>query len=292
MNGPAHNLEALLLGYGEFSFCPDALTTVQAVAEGYIPFGNIKAFTPKPEVSKLVHHGSYRGRKLLDLIVATQSETSYALSCEEWKRSLLELLFGASVGDGHTQVELSADDADAILFSDDNPSSANRWYDLTASGKRIIDIQSVTIAGLEEDDDFEVDRLLGKIRFLLDQTADVIPVVTAPEITSSDSNFMPSLLPGEKTSRLGIGRLTCFDRLGVVFDHREFLCELSAEVSSQVDGDKFAEMTITVSVMAALPGEIYCRGYASEQTVGPDEGITTEDGFILTTEDGTPITPE
>ena len=44
-----HNLKAILVGTGEFCFCPGATSAADAKLKGFRDFGNIVAFTPETE---------------------------------------------------------------------------------------------------------------------------------------------------------------------------------------------------------------------------------------------------
>lgn len=254
-----HNLNALLIGTGEFSFSENATTVAAALAGGFLDVGNVKAFTPKQAVTSVIHKGSYRGKLIRDKKIVTSQDIDYNLTCEEWKLFLLKLIFGASSGTGFTQLVQAAAPADVITFSVGTPSDKTKWYDITASGKRIMRLTAVTVSTLVEGTDFEVDYLLGKIRFLVAQTTAKTPTITAPAITSSDPGFMYSMIPGGKLVRSGIGRLTCYDQNNqqIVWDHRDFLCDLTVDTTDAVDGEKWSGITVDVSINPILPGELF-----------------------------------
>jgi hypothetical protein len=251
-----HNTDALYVGTGEFSFCEGATTLAEALAKGYIDIGNVKVFQPVVEMQKLVHVGCYRGRKIRDVTVVTQQDISYKLTGEEWKKNNLLVLYGASEGAGHTQSAQAAANADALDFTIVN-SDPSRWYDITKASAHIINLTTVTIATKTEGTDFELDKTLGKIRFITVQTTSLTPVITAPAITANDATFMPSLLPGGNLIRSGFGRLTFYDRGGVGIDHRDFLCDLTCEGADQIDGDKWAALNLVVAVNSTVPGEVF-----------------------------------
>lgn len=253
---PGNNLTALLIGTGEFSFALDATSASDARAKGYIPFGNIVAWTPSMEPTFVEHFGSYQGKKRKDKTVVTQTKLEYQLRCDEWNMQNMEILFGATALSSHTQSEQTAADADALTFgdgtgSDPAKSVASKWYDITKSGARIYHLTEVTIASKTEGTDFEVDLLNGRIRFLTEQTSSVTAKITAPAITATDAKSYYGLLPFGDVVKQGFGKLIVYDEHDankVVFRHVDFSCEVRCENASELSGTDWSDMTLVVSV--------------------------------------------
>jgi hypothetical protein len=258
---PPHNLVALLIGTGEFSFSPDAASAADARTKGYVDFGNIAAFTPAVEPTVEEHFGSYRGVRRKDRVVVTENQLQYQLRADEWNRQNLEILFGATTATGHTQSALSAVAGEALPFTA-TPAVIGRWYELRSSaGARLRNLTTVTIATKTEGVDFDLDLLMGRIRFRTAQAADLTPTITAPAITADTPGSFLGLTPLADPVKSGFGRLICYDQHDankVVFEHIEFSCDVAVESVAEVDGTGFTELTINVDV-TQTPGTIFVR---------------------------------
>lgn len=258
---PPHNLTALLIGTGEFSFSPDAVTAADARTKGYVDFGNIAAFTPAVEPTVEEHFGSYRGVRRKDRVVVTENQLQYQLRADEWNRQNLEILFGATTATGHTQVVQSAVAGEVLPFTA-TPAVIGRWYELrTSAGARLRNLTTVTIATKVEGTDFDVDLLMGRVRFRTAQSTDLTPTITAPAITADTPGSFLGLTPLADPVKSGFGRLICYDQHDankVVFEHIEFSCDVAVESVAEVDGTGFTELTINVDV-TATPGTIFVR---------------------------------
>lgn len=263
MSAPAHNTTAHMLGTGEFSFCEGSgLTAATAAAKGYVDFGNVKVFAVMPESEMKEHIGAYRGTLRRDRIDKRVLKLAYRLTCDEWDLRKLLFLFYGEEATAFTQSALAADDGQALDFSSTS-SVAGRWYDLfDTNGKRVRKLTAVTIATLTEGTDFEVDLVLGRIKFLTEQSASLTPVLTAEEITASDAGYMEALTPLQLGQRRGFGRIVCFDENadeGVVFDHHDFGCDVSVEGQPNVDGQEYSTFDIMVTVTDPV-GTLWNRG--------------------------------
>lgn len=258
-----HNLDALLIGTGEFHFSEGALTAVEAgtAGKGYRSFDNVKAFALQPEAEQKEHVGSYRGIRVVDKTIITQAKFGYRLTLDTFDlQKLLFMFFGVETT-AFTQGALSTVNGDAIVFSVGSPSESNKWYDLRYSGARVREASAVTIATLVENTDFVIDAKLGRIRFLTAQTVSRTPVISAPAITSSSSKYLKALTPLAKTLRKGIARLVCYDQNDdniVVFDHVDFGCEVYISNQAEISGDDFSSFEIIVKLTSPV-GTVYAR---------------------------------
>lgn len=249
---PAHNITAILIGTGEFSFSEGAASAAAAKTAGYLDFGNVMAFTPAVEITVDEHFGSYRGTRVKDKTVSTQAKLDYQLKCDEWNANLLAILFGASSTTGHTQTVKSSVSADAWAFNT-TASGTTKWYDVLVSGARVRNLSALTIATLTEGVEFVVDYLLGRVRFLVNQTAARTATISAPAITATDAGAFIGLTPFGDVIKQGYGRLTIYDQDDdnkVVLDHVDFSCEVRAESTGEVSGESPTEISLTVSVTA------------------------------------------
>jgi hypothetical protein len=260
---PIKNLDALLIGTGEFSFSEGSTTVAEAILNGYRDFGNIKAFTPASEKTEVTHKGSYRGKLIVDKIVRTETTVSYTLQCEEWDVNKLRMLFFGELGSGNAQAAKAAADVDDLEFTVGTPAVAGRWYQLTDGGEALMHLTTVTIATLTEGTDFDVDLKLGRVKFAAAHTTTLTPTVTSSAITSSDATFMNSFAALADAAPVeGIGRLVCYDQNDdsiIAFDHREFKCTLTVESAGAIDGTNFSELQLKVTINADLPGTVFVR---------------------------------
>lgn len=248
---PKHNLNALLIGTGEFSFSSGATSVTDTLLKGFLDFGNIQAFTPAVEIKVEDHIGSYRGVRRKDKSVSVENKIEYRLKCDEWNINNLAILFGASQGTATTQAALSAVACDALAFTAPAPSGTQKWYDLKVAGVRVRNLTSVTVATLTEATDFEVDLLLGRIRFLTSQVASRAPAVTGAVITAGTANSFLPMTPFGSITVTGYGRLVIYDQNTsnkVVLDHQDFSCEIKAETAGEMNGQNYSDMSLIVSV--------------------------------------------
>lgn len=258
-----HNLDALLIGTGEFHFAEGASTAAEAggVGMGYRPFDNIKAFALQPESEQKEHFGSYRGQRVSDKTITTQSKFGYRLTCDTFTlQKFLFMFFGVETT-AFTQSALSTVSGDALAFSSPTPSESDKWYDVLYNGIRVREISALTIATLTEGTDFVVDPRLGRIRFLTARTASVTPVISAPAITASSSTYLKAITPLQKPLRTGMGRLVCFDQnddSAIVFDHVDFGCEVYVSNQAEVDGEDYSSYEIIVKLTRPV-GTVYAR---------------------------------
>ena len=126
---------------------------------------------------------------------------------------------------------------------------------LTAAGDRLKRLTTVTITSLTEGTDFEVDLTLARIRFLTAQSTNRTPIITCSAITADSSSGASTWTPLEQPVKSGFGRLIMYDtETGnqVVFDHSGFSCDVSVDSVSDIDGESFAEVTLTVTVTATI----------------------------------------
>ena len=143
---PKHNTKAILVGTGEFRFCPGAKSKVEARLKGYRDVGNIAVFTPETDTKVEEHQGSYRGRKIVDKKYSTSEKLEYVITEDEWKKANLALLFMATDAEPHTQAALVASAGDTFAFTVGTTSSADRWYPVTVNGSRVRVMTSLAVA--------------------------------------------------------------------------------------------------------------------------------------------------
>lgn len=268
---PLHNLTALLIGTGEFTFSEGATSAADAQSRGWLDFGNIVAFTPEAALTKEEHMGSYRGVRRADKTIITENGFSWKLRCDEWNRKNLEILFSGSSATAHTQLIQTAASGQAFAF-DVVAAKIGYWYDLkTAAGLRLFDITTVTIATKVEGTDFEIDEKLGRIRFLTAQAAALTPVITAPAIVAGASASFRGITPLQDPVKQGYGRLYLYDQDDtnkLVLAHLDFSCEVTMDSASEIDGTSFTDMTLDVKIGSEV-GVVYLREDNDNAGVAP-----------------------
>lgn len=262
MATPKHNLKALVVGTGEFSFSEGAASAAETLLKGWLDFGNIVAFTPAMEASTEEHMGSYRGIRRKDKTISTENALQYTIKADEWNAALLKILFGATAGAGLAQSAITATAGSAWLFTSPSPSGTQKWYDVKdASGVRIRKLTALTIATLTEGTDFEVDYLLGRVRFLVTQTATRTPTITCSAITAGSVDSYIPLTPFGDVIKQGFGRLVCYDQNDnnvIVYSHEDFSCEVTLDSSSEMGGTGIGELALKVVVTDTV-GLVYVR---------------------------------
>jgi len=260
---PLHNLDALLIGTGEFLFSSGATSVADAQRRGYVSFGNIVASTPSVEQTREEHFGSYRGIRRMDKIVVTESKLRYRIRSDEWNFYNLQLLFGGALTAGHTQPAHTGPGR-VLVFNDFEPSWTNRWYDLsTAGGARLMHVTSVTFAGAVLNVDFVVDRVMGRVRFLNHPgpMINMTPLILAPAIENNLPNYYSGITPLADVRKSGFGKLAIYDQHAtnkLVMLHDEFSCEITPDSAGDIDGRNYAEISLDVLVTGAV-GRILLR---------------------------------
>ena len=250
MATPSKNLNALLVATVEFAFADGALTAALAQAAGYRDVGNVIDLTPKFDPTVLDHYGSYRGIRRKDASLVTQQKLEFTVKLDQWDQQKVEWMLGSSTGTAHTQVIRSAYSGDSWAFNT-TPSGTVLWYDVLISGARTRKLTTVTIATLTEGTDFEVDLELGRVRFLVTQSAARVPVITCAAITAADAGYFAGLKPMQVVKKTGFGRITCYDQNTanpVVWDYVDFSCDVTCESASNIDGKKEGEISVKVAV--------------------------------------------
>lgn len=132
---------------------------------------------------------------------------------------------------------------------------------LQAAGVKLKNLTSVTFSGKTEGTDFELDLLMGRVRFLTAQAADLTPVITCAAILSTDEEGFRTLTPMAAPLKSGWGKLTCYDQNDankVVLNHEDFSCDVSLDAASEVNGTDYTDMTLSVVVTDTV-GTIYAR---------------------------------
>lgn len=144
MTTNAHNLNAHLLGTGEFSFAEGATTLAAARAIGMRDMGNMLTYSIQPKNTKVDHKGSYRGIKRIDKTRTTESQLLYQFKLDEWHmQNMLFVYYGEEAG-ALTQTIKAGVTGDNLDFT--TVFNKGYWYDVTVSGVRIRKMTAATLA--------------------------------------------------------------------------------------------------------------------------------------------------
>lgn len=243
-----HNLNALLLGTGEFSFAEGAASVAAAQLIGWLDFDNVTTFSVQSKGEKVEHKGSYSGVRRLDKTFFKEVKAGYQLKFDAIDAAKVAILFYGTAGSNYTQVVRTAAAADAITFV------KGRWHDILIGGVRVREITALTSAAGVEDTDYVVDYKTGRIRAVT-VTGFGALTVTAPAILVTSSNTFKKIVPMNKPITVGMGRIIVKNNDGApFFEHYDFYCEIFPEGDMSV-GDDIAEITFTVNVLTPV-GEI------------------------------------
>ncbi|HVY69678.1 MAG TPA: hypothetical protein VHH73_07090 [Verrucomicrobiae bacterium] len=134
-----HNLDALVLGTGEFYFSTGATSAAQAQSFGYRSVGNVNVLAPKPTIDKYDHEGSYRGKRIIDKTYAVKALLEYSVEADEMSRQNLVLALGGNPTLEFTQPARTAANGDIIT------GQAKLWYDLQIGGVTVREVSAVTL---------------------------------------------------------------------------------------------------------------------------------------------------
>ena len=259
---PPHNLNALLIGTGEFSFSLGATTAAAAAVQGYRDFGNVKTFKIDSGGEDKEHYGAYRGILRRDDIRKQKIKMGYTLTNDEWNLNTLLFLFFGITNGVYTRAALAAVVGTALPFSNGSPSNSLLFYDIMdATGIRVREVVAVTFAGKTEGTDFEVDYKMGRVRFLTAQVAALTPTITAAAITAGGAGSLNAFEPLSQNIFKGIGRLVVFDENStenIFLEHTDFGCQVEITGTPDVKGDDYSDLTLMVTVTSPV-GTGYVR---------------------------------
>ena len=262
---PTNNPNLALIGNGEFSFAKGARTVAEAQVIGWRDFGNLTTFSIDSSSDAKEHMGAYRGQTIRDRTRRSGLKLGYKFTADEVSGLTLALaLMGDETGSYTSQGASAAVAGTPLVFSGGAPSVAGRFYDvLAADGTRVRDLAAITFQGttLVENTDYEVDRKLGRVRFLTARTATVTPLITALGIAAAGVGSFQRINPLKTGIQRGLGRLVCFDdddRNNVKLLHENFGCEVAVDSATDVKTDDWAGLSIMVTL--GLPrGEVFSR---------------------------------
>lgn len=262
---PAHNLNALLIGTGEFSFSEGATSAANAQVRGWLDFGNMQSFSVEPDITKEEHVGSYRGVRRTDKTVVTKQQIKYKLKLDEFNLKNVERMFGGSSTTGHTQAIISAVAGETFGFTA-NPGVIGKWYDIKKStGARLRNLTSVTMSIGTEGTNFVLDLKMARIKFLTAQASDNVPTITCAAIVAGDAYSFLGITPLLAPVLSGYGKLIVFDQYSsniIVMEHENFSCDVSLDGNAEINGTGFSELSLDILVTDTV-GTVLTR-YANQ----------------------------
>lgn len=122
---------------------------------------------------------------------------------------------------------------------------------LTAAGDKLRRLTNCTFSGKTEGTDYELDLVLARVRWLTANSSATTPLITCSAITASAAQGFTEWTPMGEPVKSGYGRVVFYDTElndTVVIDHSDFSCDVSVDSVSDIDGESFVEVTLTVSV--------------------------------------------
>lgn len=244
-----HNIAALVIGTGEFSFANGATSAAAAQLIGWEDFGNVFTSTIQTKATTKEHKGAYRGIKRVDKTSATDTKVGYQLKFDEIDAKKVTLVFRGTKLANYTQAARAAVAADAIATP-----VIGRWYDILIGGVRVRELTAVAASAGVEDTDYVIDYKLGRARSLT-ATGFGTLTVSAPAITATSANTFARVTPMTTPIARGMARITVWNNDGaLVLDHYDFYCEIFPSADPSV-GDNEVELTFDVNVLTPV-GEV------------------------------------
>jgi hypothetical protein len=245
----AHNVNYLVIGTAEFSFCNGATSVAAAQAIGWDDFNNVSAATIQSKATTKEHKGSYRGVKRIDKTHASDVKAGYQLKFEEIDAKKLAIQFRGTRLANYTQVVRTAAAVDAIATP-----TIGKWYDINIGGVRVREISAITASVGVEDTDWIADYKTGRIRSLT-ATGFGTLTATAPAILITSANTFARIQPLTTPIARGMGRLSVWNDDGtLVLEHYDFYCEVFPTADPNVND---ADMELTFDVNTLTPvGEV------------------------------------
>ncbi len=245
----AHNLAALTIGTGEFSFCNGAISVAAAQAIGWDDFDNVTTGTIQSKATTKEHKGAYRGIRRVDKTHATDTKIGYQLKFDAIDAKKLVYVFRGTRLANYTQVVRTAAAVDAITTP-----TIGKWYDILISGVRVREISAMTFSAGVEDTDFVVDYKTGRIRAVT-ATGFGTLTVTAPAILITSTNTFARIQPATTPIARGMGRLSVWNDDGtLVLEHYDFYCEIFPSADPNIN-DSDMELTFDLNVLTPI-GEV------------------------------------
>jgi hypothetical protein len=260
MDTELRNQNANFIGTGEFSFAEGYATAAAAAGKPFLPFGNLTGWSFQQKTESKQSIGSVRGLRRPSTTHVTLIQLMYQVKSNEFRAEILRYLTYGDAGSSYTQVIRTAA-ADAIATP-----VVNRWYDLLITGaavRRLTAVAIVSTPSVVENTDYVIDYELGRIRWITAPPGTITSIsVTAPAIVATDPLSFKQSTPLQTPLRRGMGRIVGFDKIGavtdLVYDHKDFYCEVWAEGTPNVDGTNEAEITLNINVLSPV-GTIWTR---------------------------------
>jgi hypothetical protein len=245
----AHNLNALVIGTGEFSFANGAASVVAAQAIGWVDFGNVTTGSIQSKATTKEHKGSYRGIKRVDKTHVTETKVGYQLKFDEIDAKKVAITFRGTQLTNYTQVIRTAAAVDAIAAP-----VIGRWYDINVGGTRVREITSIAASVGVEDTDWVMDYKTGRIRSLTATGFGTLTVTAAAILVTSATTFA-RITPATTPIARGMGRLSVWNDDGtLVLEHYDFYCEVFPTADPNIN-DSDMELTFDVNVLTPV-GEV------------------------------------
>lgn len=247
-----HNTRAEIQGTVSLMGRIGAISKADAITKGLVDFGNWLGAEFKNEANKEARLKAFRGVVRRVGHTAGMISLGYELTSREVAdaRKFKFALLGTEATP-FTQAALAAVNGDAIVFSVGAPSKPGVWYPLLYGGVHVHNLTTVTIATLTEGVNFILDKQLGLVRFLTEQTANRVPVLTGPAIDAAHKDYMLGVQPQTNVVYSGYWSLFAHDQdpnNNLVMRHEWFSADLSVTSWPKIDHSGQSELKVELAV--------------------------------------------
>ncbi|MES2692662.1 MAG: hypothetical protein V4773_04255 [Verrucomicrobiota bacterium] len=254
-----HHTRAEIQGTSRLLGCIGAISKADAITKGLADMGNFLGMEVKAEANKQPRLKATNG------VVRTVGNTAgmisfgYEFTTKEVAdaRKFRFALLG-SESTPFTQAALAAVNGTAIVFGAGTPapSKAGVWYPLLYNGTHVHALTTVTVAGKVEGVDFVLDKKMGLIRFLIEQVANVVPVLTGPLIDAAHKDYLIGIQPMTNVIYSGYWSVAAYDQdptNNLVLRHEWFSGDLSITAWPKIDHENQSELKFQIDITRDNP---------------------------------------
>lgn len=252
------NLRSIAKCTGEVIGALGSSTAAAAQLAGYQSFGQVVETGLTIESNPIPYYGSYRGIKRKVKTFSGNNAQGYTFKLGEMNPLNLSLLLSAdpayvygSEATDNARSAISATAGTDFAFGT-TAAVPGYWYQvLDASGNHVKNITTLTIAGKTEGTDFDVDYLLGLVRFTAAEASDLTPTITCAAITSASVDYMKRFKPGQKYTFEGMFQVAWWDEDSnskLLYFHEPFLGRLQVTAGPSI-ADNPLDMDISLDIL-------------------------------------------
>lgn len=253
-----HHTRAEIQGTSRLLGCLGAVSKADAITKGMTDFGNFLGIEVKAEANKQARLKATNG--IVRSVGNTAGMMSYGyefMTKEVADARKMRFALLGSEATPFTQAALAAVNGTAIVFGVGAAASkAGNWYPLLYNGAHIHALTTVTVAGKVEGVDFIVDKKMGLIRFLVEQTANVTPVLTSPAIDAAHADYLVGVQPMTNVVYSGYWTVAAYDqdpKNNLVLRHEFFSGDLTVTAWPKIDHENQSELKFQIDITRDNP---------------------------------------